>query len=62
MELEENSNLVKLQLYIHFGEEYHYKFRLIRWIRTFNLGLKDSKYGIQFIYVIKKTIQILRRY
>ena len=30
MQLEENSNLVKLSFYIYFGEKYHYTLRLIR--------------------------------
>ena len=30
MQLEENSNLVKLSLYIYFDEEYPYTLRLIR--------------------------------
>ena len=30
MQLEENSNLVKLSLSIYFGEEYYYTLRLIR--------------------------------
>ena len=30
MQLQENSDLVKLSLDIYFGEEYHYTLRLIR--------------------------------
>ena len=54
MQLEENSNLVKLSLWIYFAEEYHYTLRLIRWLHTFNLRLKNSKYGLQSIYVYEK--------
>ena len=50
MQLEESSNLVKLSLWIYFGQEY-YTFRLIRWLHTYNLTLKNSKYGLQPIYI-----------
>ena len=30
MQIEENTNQVKLSLEIYFGEEYHYTLRLIR--------------------------------
>ena len=42
MQLEENSNPVKLSLWIHFGEEYFYTLRQIRWLHMFNLRLKNS--------------------
>ena len=54
MQLEENSNLDKLSLYIHFSEEYHYTLHLIRLFHMFNLRLKNSKYGLQFIYMYEE--------
>ena len=56
MQLEENSNLVELSLQIYFGKEYHYTLRLIRWLHTFNLRLKNSKYGLQSIYMYEKNL------
>ena len=39
MQLEENPNLVKSLLWIYFGEEYHYTFRLIgKMVRVFTNG------------------------
>ena len=42
-------NLIKLSSEIYFGEEYHYTLRLVRWLHTFNLGLKNNKYGLQSV-------------
>ena len=52
MQLEENSNLVK------FGKEYH-TLCLIRWLHTFNLRLKNSKFRLQSIYCELFYIQVL---
>ena len=38
MQLEENLNLIKLSIWIYFGEEYHYTLRLIRWLHTFSFS------------------------
>ena len=48
MQFEDNSNLVKLSLWIYLSEEYHYTLHLIWWLHTFNLRLKNNKYGLQY--------------
>ena len=54
MQLEGNLNIFKLSLSIYFGEEYHYTLRFIRWIHTFNLRLKNGKYGLQSMYAYER--------
>ena len=54
MQLEGNSILVKLSSKIYFGEEYHYILRLIGCLHTFDVRLKNSKYGLQSTYVYEK--------
>ena len=41
----------KIVLWICSGEEYHYTLRLIRWLNTFDLKMKNCKYGLQSLYV-----------
>ena len=48
VQLEGNSNMVRLSLWIYFAEEY-YTLRLIRWPYMFKLRLKNCKYELQSI-------------
>ena len=41
------------------GEEYHYTLRLIRWLHTFNLRFKNSRFGLQSIYMYEKIDKIV---
>ena len=62
MQLEENSNLDKLSLWIYFGEEYHYSFRLMI-AEGFNI-YKRSKQKIyednRLVYKLSIFIKYLR--
>ena len=53
VQLEGNSNLVKLSLQIYFTREYH-TLCLLRWLYMFNFKLKNSKCGLQSICIWKK--------
>ena len=53
MQLEENSNLVKLSLLIYFGQEYHYTLHLIRCLHTANMNYSLYIYVWKNLYKFK---------